>query len=213
MCEGDEPSQTQPAALLSADPDGDADCSTGSLVAEIGELGRMLAKVKSDIASIQIDEFSFCHIPAANDELRAIIAQTEAATNEILDACETMEPIASRLDVAAAAQVQAATTRIFEACGFQDIIGQRINKVMSTLKTIDLKVERIIGTFGVLPKPDADPDGPGHESVSQGVSPGVSPGASHGVPAVLSDEHLMNGPQLPDLAMAQQDIDRMLSGS
>ncbi len=44
--------------------------------------------------------------------------------------------------------LQDATTRIYEACSFQDITGQRITKVVATLKTIERKVAHIIGTFG-----------------------------------------------------------------
>ena len=49
-------------------------------------------------------------------------------------------------------QLQEATTRIYEACSFQDITGQRITKVVSTLKTIEAKVASIVATFGRPPR-------------------------------------------------------------
>ena len=47
-----------------------------------------------------------------------------------------------------ATKLQDATTRIYEACSFQDITGQRITKVVTTLKTIEAKVAQIVATFG-----------------------------------------------------------------
>ena len=188
MFEGAVPSTSSPSVAPDAVPDGPA-----TLAQEIGELGRMLAQVKRDLASIQSDEVGGCHIPAAHAELHAIVAQTEAATNEILDACEAM----AGLDGTSAARIQAAATRIYEACGFQDIIGQRINKVMSTLKIIDMKVERIIAAFGEVAIPVAiDPTGQ-----TARPQPEADPAA-----------RLMNGPQLPKLAMGQSEIDRLLAG-
>ena len=47
-----------------------------------------------------------------------------------------------------AAKLQDAVTQIYEACSFQDITGQRITKVVTTLKAIEGKVAHIISTFG-----------------------------------------------------------------
>ena len=41
-------------------------------------------------------------------------------------------------------KLQDATTRIYEACGFQDITGQRITKVVNTLKIIEAKVGQLV---------------------------------------------------------------------
>ena len=54
-----------------------------------------------------------------------------------------------------AAKLQDAVTRIYEACSFQDITGQRITKVVTTLKVIEEKVAHIISTFG----PNTEPCG------------------------------------------------------
>ncbi len=44
-------------------------------------------------------------------------------------------------------------TKIYEACSFQDITGQRITKVVTTLKLIEAKVAQIMTTFGVPTDP------------------------------------------------------------
>ncbi len=79
-------------------------------------------------------------------------------------------------------------TRIYEACSFQDITGQRITKVVTTLKVIEEKVAHIISTFG----------------------PNIPPMAKTGT-HVASDADLLNGPQLPANAMDQSDIDKLLA--
>ncbi len=39
-------------------------------------------------------------------------------------------------------------TQVYEACNFQDITGQRITKVVNTLKHIEEKVEALVSAFG-----------------------------------------------------------------
>ena len=110
---------------------------------------------------------------------------TAAATDQILETCETLDRVAGALDGELAASLQDATTRIYEACSFQDITGQRITKVVATLKTIESKVAHIVAVVG-------------------------GAGAEASAP-VSADAALLNGPQLPANAMDQSDIDRLLA--
>ena len=87
-----------------------------------------------------------------------------------------------------ATRLQDATTRIYEACSFQDITGQRINKVVATLKTIEAKVAQIVATFS-----SGDRDVP-NDMIAKPVEP-----------------ELLNGPQHPSVAMGQSDIDKLLA--
>jgi len=158
------------------------------LLDEVEELGRIIANAKAEIAALGVDDIAVCDIPFATDELDAIVAHTATATNAILECCETLDAMTDDLDGADAARLRDATTRIYEACGFQDITGQRITKVVATLKAIERKVAQIVATFGAR----APAGGP--------------------VPATPSDEAaLLNGPQLPAAAMDQSDIDRLLA--
>jgi chemotaxis protein CheZ len=172
---------------------GDLSATETSLLHEIEEVGRTIANARAEIAALQVDDITASHIPSATDELDAIVAHTATATNSILEVCETLDAVAARLDEDGAAALQDATTRIYEACSFQDITGQRITKVVATLKTIDSKIAHIIGAFGseqgdALPPPAAEASAP---------APGENP------PAV--------GPQLPGSAMDQSDIDKLLA--
>jgi chemotaxis protein CheZ len=168
---------------------GDLTATETSLLTEVEELGRTIASAKSEIAALNVDEITGSHIPFATDELDAIVAHTASATNAILESCEMLDAAAELVTDAAAAKLQDATTRIYEACSFQDITGQRITKVVTTLKSIESKVAQIVATFG-----GRNPDLP----------------LVMGAPQMAEDE-LLNGPQLPAHAMDQSDIDKLLA--
>lgn len=165
---------------------GDLTSVETSLLNEVAELGQTIANARAEIAALEVDDITASHIPSATDELDAIVSHTAAATDSILEVCETLDSVAGKLEADAAGVLQDATTRIYEACSFQDITGQRITKVVATLKAIDAKVGHIIATFDkrdgrAAPKP---------------------------LPA---EESLLNGPQLPANAMDQSDIDKLLA--
>ena len=166
---------------------GDLTAPATSLLAEVEELGRTIASAKQEIAALGVDEITGSHIPSATDELDAIVAHTAAATDSILDVCEGLDEIGTALQGKHAIQLQDATTRIYEACSFQDITGQRISKIVATLKTIELKVAHIVATFS--------PAGP----------------VIAALPLPPKEAALLNGPQLPANAMAQDEIDRLLA--
>jgi chemotaxis protein CheZ len=159
-----------------------------SLLLEVEELGRMIANTKSEIAALRVDDITGHDIPFATDELDAIVEHTAHATEAILGSCELLDEVAATVSGDAAAKLQAAVTKIYEACSFQDITGQRITKVVTTLKTIEGKVAHIVSTFGAS-------------------SAGSRVVADH----VASDADLLNGPQLPAHAMDQSDIDKLLA--
>jgi len=76
------------------------------------------------------------------DELDAVTAGTAQATQKILAAAEEIDQLANNLSAALkgklerelAQDIADSALRIFEACNFQDLIGQRVAKVMKTLK-------------------------------------------------------------------------------
>jgi chemotaxis protein CheZ len=167
---------------------GDLSAQETSLLAEVEQLGKMIASAKTEIAALRVDDITQAHIPFATDELDAIIEHTATATNAILTSCETLDVVAGSLTGEEATQLQDATTRIYEACSFQDITGQRITKVVGTLKTIEAKVAQIVATFG-----------------GEGAQMDGLPGETD------SEASLLNGPQHPTVAMDQSDIDRLLA--
>ncbi len=168
---------------------GDLSSTETSLLGEVEALGRTIAAAKQEIAALRVDDIRDRDIPFATDELDAIVQHTAGATHAILESCEVMEELATNVDGDAAAKLQDAVTKIYEACSFQDITGQRITKVVTTLKAIEDKVAQIITAFGVHSEPRLDRD--------------TANDAAGG--------ELLNGPQLPSNAMDQSDIDKLLA--
>lgn len=155
------------------------------LFAELTRLARFIEAAKRDIAALHPDEIRQKHLPTATDELDAIVAATAEATGAILDAAEKLTAIGSTAGPGVSDQITDQVTRIFEACTFQDITGQRITKVVKTLKQIEAKVADLVHAFGDAP----------------------APRRRAGTPAAAGDAELLNGPQLPGAAASQSEID------
>jgi chemotaxis protein CheZ len=168
---------------------GDLTGNETSLLAEVEDLGRTIAAAKAEIAKLRVDDITDNHIPSATDELDAIVAHTATATNCILEICETLDTISLKMTGCDAERMIDATSRIYEACSFQDITGQRISKVVATLKAIDIKIVHILATFSV----EQDKKESGLDDKN------------------IGEAGLLNGPQLPMVAMGQSDIDRLLA--
>jgi chemotaxis protein CheZ len=176
---------------------GDLTAKESVLLAELEGLGRTIARAKAEIAALKVEDIRDAHIPSATDELDAIVDHTAHATNEILDCCETLEQLEAELSGDAAVKLQGAVTRIYEACSFQDITGQRIGKVVTALKAIEVRISSIVSTASGIPGPAAAPvaavaAAPGNEKRTEG-------------------EKLANGPQLPGAGVSQSEIDRLLA--
>lgn len=182
---------------LLATMEGDLSGGNLKLFAELESLSNYITTAKSEIAALRPDEITARHLPKATDELDAIVGSTEEATNAILAAMETLEAIAPEMPAEFGDKVTEAVTQVYEACNFQDITGQRITKVVNTLKHIEEKVEALVSAFGdeigkykkAHPESDETPD--------EAKRP--------------SDADLLNGPQLPDDASKQAEIDALLA--
>lgn len=168
------------------------------LYTEIEALSSYIQTARSEIASLRPDEITDEHLPAAGEELEAIVGATEQATNSIMEAVEAIENEAAKLDPEAAERITNAVTNVYEACSFQDITGQRITKVVTCLTHIEEKVNALLGAFG-------------QEIGEKAAAPTPRPAPKAAKGSARPDEHLMNGPQLPDNAISQDDIDALLA--
>jgi chemotaxis protein CheZ len=176
--------------------EGDVSAADLKFYSELEELARYIRQAKSEIASIKPDDISTSFIPDATDELDAVVGATEDATNRIMDVCDEMSAIASGCEPPVSEKIVNCTTKIFEACNFQDITGQRITKVVETLKHIDSRIEAIVKAMG--------------DEIHR-----VGGGDHHtrNIHAADPEKGLLNGPQLPSNAISQGDIDKLLSGN
>ena len=117
-----------------------------SLLAEVEALALYIACARQDLNDLEAADIVGRHVPAATDELDAVVAHTAAATETILDVCERLEADVAALSIHSI--VTEATSRIYEACSFQDITGQRVAKVVQTLQIVEARVQAILRVFG-----------------------------------------------------------------
>lgn len=164
--------------------------SRDMLYRELRDLHQIIEDARREIGLTRPGEIRHKHIPNATDELDAVVAATAEATGTIMDCCETIENGAAGLDPAQAEPITGAVMKIYEACSFQDITGQRITKVVRTLKEIDTKVDAILSLLGADKMP------------AEGEVVPIGP---------QDDSALLNGPQLPGAGISQADIDKLLA--
>lgn len=174
---------------------GDFSAADLELFNELEALSVYIHAAKADIAALRPDAVRDEYLPTAADELDAIVAATETATNTIMDAAEAIEGVMGKLDDEHANVLMEATTQIFEACGFQDITGQRITKVVKALKDIEDKIDALVDAFGSeIDKYKAD-----HPEIADDED------------KPITDADLLGGPQMEGEAKSQKEIDALLA--
>jgi chemotaxis protein CheZ len=122
---------------------------------ELQELSRVINDTRREISSLQSSKGG-AKIHAMTDQLDAVVGDTETATNSILEAVEIIETKNESLEVNATDPseleivegINQAIMKIYEACNFQDITGQRITKVVNTLKFVETRIEVMVGILG-----------------------------------------------------------------
>jgi chemotaxis protein CheZ len=156
-------------------------------------------RTKREIAVLHGKSFSGEEMARVNGELGAVVGGTEEATQQILEAAEAIDQSASALTKVnspdqqklLSEEIQERVVSIFEACNFQDLTGQRIKKVMTTMKFIE-----------------------NHITVMMDIWGGVDAIKAHAPPIVDTregDDKLLNGPKLDDDPghASQDDIDAL----
>ena len=165
------------------------------LFGEVEALNEAIKSARAELSAIGPEEIRDQHIPAATDELDAVVAATEAATNAIMEAAESIESIGASLDAGTQATLTDAVNRIYEACSFQDITGQRITKVVRTLKVIEAKVEGVLSAFG--------------DEVARERKKDLD--AALGEKRDHAAAQMLHGPALAGEGATQDDIDKLLA--
>jgi chemotaxis protein CheZ len=120
-----------------------------SIHAEFDAIAKYIARTRDEIAQLRPNDIREQRIPVAGAELEAVVSDTEKATEAIMgEAEQLMSAKPTDLD-AYKADVDAAMCRIIESCSFQDLSGQRVSKVVTSLKHIESRVTRFAATMGV----------------------------------------------------------------
>jgi chemotaxis protein CheZ len=156
-------------------------------------------RTKREIAVLHGKSFDGNEMAKVTGELGAVVGGTEQATQQILEAAESIDQAATALSKVTSPdqqkllseEIQERVVSIFEACNFQDLTGQRINKVMTAMKFIENHIMVMMDIWG-----------------------GVDAIRAH-APAIIDDREgaarLLNGPKLDgDVGHASQnDIDAL----
>ena len=176
-------------------PDADLD---RDLRIELAQMVRTIARTKTELAQIRHPEMQDDRLQDASTELDAIVMATEGATNQILEATETIEKEITQIAALAhededivtlSDKVASQLTTIMEACNFQDITGQRINKVVTTMHFVEERIRSMIDIWGL----EAFADLP------------VPTGNAEDDP----DADLLAGPQMEGQGITQDEIDKL----
>jgi chemotaxis protein CheZ len=162
----------------------------------VGLFGQ-LQKIRKELAALNTPGAPD-HFGSMSEQLDAIVTATEGATNSIMESVEEIDTlmvearkISDSPEMARICdQVNDRVNVVFEACSFQDITGQRVGKVVNTLKYVEERINTIILTWGrdeltkvvVEIKEEKDPD-----------------------------KQLLNGPQLPGQGVDQDAVDKLLA--
>ena len=169
------------------------------LKVELDLIHEAINRTKREIAVLHGKSFTGEEMLKVTGELGAVVGGTEEATQQILEAAEAIDEAASAMAKPQTADQQARLSQdiqervvtIFEACNFQDLTGQRISKVMTTMKFIEHHINVMMEIWG-----------------------GVDAIKAH-APAIVDervgDARLLNGPKAlgEDGHASQGDIDAM----
>jgi chemotaxis protein CheZ len=169
------------------------------LKVELDLISDAINRTKQEIAVLHGNSFNGEEMAKVNGELGAVVGGTEEATQQILEAAESIDQAATALSKVTSLdqqkilseEIQERVVSIFEACNFQDLTGQRISKVMATMKFIE-----------------------NHITVMMDIWGGVDAIKAHAPPIVDTregDAKLLNGPKSQDDVghASQDDIDAL----
>lgn len=126
------------------------------LKTDLQELREAIDRTKQEIATLRRTDKDSDKIATASEALRAVVGDTEGATDSIINAAEGLDELGGRLRSQVSGddahgmvdEIGEHVTNIFEACNFQDITGQRITKVVNTMEFIDQRIARMMDIWG-----------------------------------------------------------------
>ncbi|MBN9595049.1 MAG: protein phosphatase CheZ [Afipia sp.] len=171
------------------------------LKVELDLIHDAINRTKQEIAVLHGKSFSGDEMAKVTGELGAVVGGTEEATQQILEAAEAIDQAASALgkvmppdqQAQLSEDIQERVVSIFEACNFQDLTGQRISKVMTTMKFIEHHINVMMEIWG------------GVDAIKQ-HAPAIAD-------TRVGDARLLNGPKGMDDEghVSQDDIDALFN--
>jgi chemotaxis protein CheZ len=120
-----------------------------SIHSEFNAIADYISRTRDEIAQLRPNDIKEQRIPVAGAELEAVVGDTERATEVIMSEAEGVMMMDADDPEEYKAAVDEAMTKIIEACAFQDLAGQRVSKVVTSLRHIEQRVSRFAATMGV----------------------------------------------------------------
>ena len=167
---------------------------------EISSLVQYVRRFRQEIAQMYQRQNDQTHFEGMADQLAAITQATEKATDTILHSVEKVDDIADKIrevkDISELPdlcdQLNDSTMTAMESCTFQDITGQRVTKIISSMRFVEERVEALADIWG---KDDIEETAVGMGDQSEQME---------------EDEKLLQGPALDEnSAISQDDIDKL----
>jgi chemotaxis protein CheZ len=126
------------------------------LKVELDLIHDAISRTKHEIAVLHGKSFNGGEMAKVTGELGAVVGGTEEATQQILEAAEAIDQAATAMTKVNSPDQQKRLSEeigervvsIFEACNFQDLTGQRISKVMTTMKFIETHITVMMDIWG-----------------------------------------------------------------
>jgi len=126
------------------------------LKVELDSIYEAIAQTKKEIATLHVTTGAKGEeMTRVTNELDAVVIGTEGATETILSAAEFIDETANTLsaridsdDTGLTSDIQDKVVQIFEACNFQDLTGQRITKVVATLRFVEDRIIQMMDIWG-----------------------------------------------------------------
>lgn len=160
-----------------------------SIKDEFRDIAGFIQKARDEIGDLRPSDIQQNRLPRAGEELEAIVNDTEVATEKIMQTAEDILAMDPDTTENFATEVQDRMLVIIEACSFQDLTGQRVSKVVGTLRQIEDRITKFASVMGIE-----------HES-----------------PVEMTEQEkrahdlLLNGPAIGGPETAQADIDAMFA--
>ncbi|MBF0333374.1 MAG: protein phosphatase CheZ [Alphaproteobacteria bacterium] len=162
-----------------------------------------LQNIRRELAAIGQPGMDDDHFGQMADLLDAIVENTEHASNTIMAAAEDIDKLVGQTKklvkdpkaVALLDKINERGASLFEACSFQDLTGQRINKVVGSIKFVEGRVNSLIRMWGRHEL----------EKVVEEIKAEEKP--------VDADKALLHGPQRTGVACDQSAVDQIFSQS
>ncbi len=126
------------------------------LKAEIVSLVQYVKRFREEIAQMVQRDGDQTRFESMADQLDAIVGATEKATHSILERAETLDTVAEELrnceDKAErdklCDKLNNESQLLMENCTFQDITGQRVTKIVRSMKFVEERVFHMVDLWG-----------------------------------------------------------------